>query len=83
MALIHPMSYRHKFFIDEVLQCSVDKCQITYQNIWREDVVRPHLVESSYCKTLGPLKGAPTLHHFLHKINLQYLQLHEGELQKQ
>ena len=23
-----------------------------------------HLVESGYCKTLGPLKGAPTLGHF-------------------
>ena len=22
------------------------------------------LVESSYCKTLGPLKDAPILHHF-------------------
>ena len=30
-------------------------------------VVRPHLVESSYCKTLWPLKGAPILQHFLYK----------------
>ena len=30
-------------------------------------MVRPDLVESSYCKTLGPLKDTPILHHFLHK----------------
>ena len=30
-------------------------------------MVRPHLVESSYCKTLVPLKGGQILHHFLHK----------------
>ena len=30
-------------------------------------MVRLHLVESGYCKTLGSLKGAPILHHFLHE----------------
>ena len=44
-----------------------NKYVITYQNLWRKDVVRPHLAESTYCKTLGPLKGAPTLHHFIQK----------------
>ena len=33
VTLIHRMSYELKFFIDEVLQCLVDKYQITYQNI--------------------------------------------------
>ena len=44
-----------------------DKYVITYQNLRRKDVVRPHLAESTYCKTLGPLKGAPTLQQFLQK----------------
>ena len=51
------MSYKLQFFIDEALQCLVDKCQIPYQIIWGEAVVRPYLVESSYFKTLAPLKG--------------------------
>ena len=59
MTLIYLTSYKRQFFIDEVLQCLVDKYQITYQNILGDGVVRPHLVESSYCKTLGPLKNAP------------------------
>ena len=67
VTLIHPVSYKPQFFIDVVLQCLVDKYQITYQIIWGEGVVRPHLMESSYYKTLGPLKGAPILHYFLHK----------------
>ena len=67
MTLIHPMSYEPQFFINEVLQCFVDKYQITYQNIWGEDVVRPHLVELDHYKILEPLKGAPDLDHFLHK----------------
>ena len=29
--------------------------------------VRPHLVKSRYCKTLGSLKDAQILHHFLYK----------------
>ena len=62
------MSYKPQFFIDEVLQRLVDKYQITYQNIWGEGLVRSHLVKSSHCKTLWPLKGVPILHHFLHKI---------------
>ena len=53
VTLIHPMSYKPKVFIDEVLQ--------------GEGVVRPHLVKSSYYKTLGPLKGVPILDYFLHK----------------
>ena len=67
MTLIHPMSYKPQFFIDEVLQCLVDKYQITYQNIWAEGVVRLHLVESDHYKILELLKGAPDLDHFLHK----------------
>ena len=59
------MSNKPNFFIDEVLQCLVDKYQLTHQNILGKDVVRRHLVESSYCKTLGPLKGTPILYHFL------------------
>ena len=66
MTLIHPMSYKSQFFIDEVLQCLVDKCQITYQNIWGEGVVRSHLVELDHYKILEPLNGAPDLNHFLH-----------------
>ena len=50
VTLIHPISYKTQFFINEVLQCLVDKYQITYQNIRSEGMVRPHLVESSYCK---------------------------------
>ena len=61
------MSYKSQFFIDEVLQCLVDKYQITYQNIWVEGVVRPHLEELDHHKILEPLKGAPDLNHFLHK----------------
>ena len=34
VTLIHNMSYKPQFFIDEVLQCLVGKFQITYQNIW-------------------------------------------------
>ena len=30
-------------------------------------MVRPHLVESKYCKILGPLKGMFSLTHFPHK----------------
>ena len=29
-------------------------------------MIRPHLVESSYCKVLVPLKGTSSLNHFLH-----------------
>ena len=61
------MSCKSQSFIDEVLQCLVDKYQITYQNIWREGVVRPHLVELDHYKILEPLKAAPNLDHFLHQ----------------
>ena len=67
VTLIHPMSYKCQFFIDEVLQCLADKFQITYQNIFGEGVVRPHLVELDHHKILEPLKGAPDLNHFQHK----------------
>ena len=67
MTLIHPKSYKRQIFTDEVLQCLFNKYVITYQNIWGKSVVRPHLVGSSYCKTLEPLKGAPILHYLLHK----------------
>ena len=36
VTLIHPITYKYQFLIDEVLQCLVDKYQITYQNIWGE-----------------------------------------------
>ena len=61
------MNYKSQIFIGEVLQCLVDKCVITYQNIWSEGMIRSHLVESSYCKILVPLKGMSSLNHFLHK----------------
>ena len=32
-------------------------------------MIRPHLAESGYCETLKPLKDAPILHQFLHKID--------------
>ena len=67
MTLIHLLRYKPQFFIDEVLQCLVDKYQITYQNILGEGVVRPHLVELDHYKILEPLKGAPDLDYFLHK----------------
>ena len=67
MTLIHPISYKSQSFIDEILPSLVDKYQITYQNIWGEDMVRPHLVELDHYKILEPLKGAPDLDHFLHK----------------
>ena len=67
MTLIHPITYKYQFLIDEVLQCLVDKYQITYQNIWGEGVVRLHLLELDHYEILEPLKGAPDLNHFLHK----------------
>ena len=67
MTLIHPISYKPQYFIDNVLQCLVDKYQITYENIWGEGVVRPHLLELDHYEILEPLKGAPDLNHFLHK----------------
>ena len=51
VTLIHPMSYKPQFLVDEVLQCLVDKYQITYRNIWGEDAVRSHLVELDHYKT--------------------------------
>ena len=64
VTLIHPMSYKSQSFTDEILQCLVKKYKITYQIIWGEGLVRPHLVESSregggrgggrrYCKIMG------------------------------
>ena len=70
MTLIHPKRYTPQLSTDEILQCAFDKYQITYQIIWGKDVIRPHLVESSNFKTLGPLKGAPILHHFIQKVFL-------------
>ena len=61
------MNHKPQYFIDEVLQCLVDKYQITYQNILREGVVRLHLVELDHYKILEPLKGGPDLNPFLHK----------------
>ena len=42
--LIHPMSCKPQFSIDDVVHCLADKYKTTYQNIWGEGVVRPHLV---------------------------------------
>ena len=61
------MFYKLQIFTDEVLQCVIDKYVITYQNIYGKGMVRPHLVKLRDCKTLGSLKSAPILHHFLHK----------------
>ena len=61
------MSYKLQNFADVVLQYLVGKYVITYQNIWGEGMVRPHLVESSYYKILDPLKGTSSLNHFPHK----------------
>ena len=71
VTLIHPMCYKPQTFTDAVLQCLVEKYVITYQIIWGEGMVRPDVVESGYCKTLGPLKGAPILHYFSHKKYFQ------------
>ena len=46
--------------MDEVLQYLIDNYQITYQNIWGKDVVRPHLVESDHHKILEPLRVRQT-----------------------
>ena len=42
LTLIYFMKYKPKIFTNVTLQCSVDKCAITYQNIWSERMVRPH-----------------------------------------
>ena len=70
VTLIYPMSCKSQSFIDEVLQCLIDKYQITYQNIWGKGVVRPHLVELGHYNILEPLKGSLDLKHFLHKKRL-------------
>ena len=67
LTLIDPMNYKPQIFIGEVLQCLVDKYVMTYENIWGEGMVRPHLVKSSHCKILVPLKGVPILRHFFRK----------------
>ena len=64
------MSYKPQSFIVEVLQCLVDKYQISYQNIFGESVIRLYLVEMDHYKVLEPLKGAPDLNHFLHKKSI-------------
>ena len=67
VTLIQPMNYKYETFIDEILQCLVDKYVITYQNILSEGMVRLNLVESSYCKIFMPLKGTSSINHFLPK----------------
>ena len=52
-----PHELQIQIFIYEVLQYLVDKNVMTYQNIWSEGMVRPHLVESRQCKILVTLKG--------------------------
>ena len=43
MTLIYLMKYnKPQIFTSVVLQCSVDKYAITYQNIWSERMVRTH-----------------------------------------
>ena len=42
MTLIYLMKYKPQIFTSVVLQCSVDKYAITYQNIRSECMVRPH-----------------------------------------
>ena len=42
VTLTHPMKYKPQIFKSVVLQCSVDKYAITYQNIRSECMVRPH-----------------------------------------
>ena len=81
MTLIHPMN-NPNFFIVEVLQCLVDKYQITYQNIWEEVVVRPHLVELEHYKFFQLLKSLSDLIRFLHKKKLLVITVHEREFQK-
>ena len=61
------MRYKPRIFTGQVLLCVFHKYVIIYQKIWEKGVVRPHLVESTFCKALWPLKGATILHHFLHK----------------
>ena len=39
---------------------------ITYQDIWGKGMVRPHSVESNYCKILVSLKATSCLNQFLH-----------------
>ena len=64
MNLVHPMSYKPQIFTGRFFQSAFDKYVITYQTIGGNRMPTRHLVESGYCKTLGPLKGAPTLGHF-------------------
>ena len=61
------MSYKPQVFIDEVLQYLVDKYQIIYQNISREGMVGPHLLELDHYKILEKLKRASYRKYFLHK----------------
>ena len=42
VTLTHPMKYKPQIFKSVVVQCSVDKYAITYQNIWSERMVRTH-----------------------------------------
>ena len=65
--IIPPYELQIQIFIYEVLQYLVDKNVMTYQNIWSEGMVRPHLVESRQCKILVPLKGTWSINYFLHK----------------
>ena len=55
------MNQKPRGLTDAVLQCLVDKYMITYQNIWVEGMVSPHLVELGYSRILNPLKGGSGL----------------------
>ena len=61
---------------------TIDKYQITYQNIWEEGVVSLHLVELDHYKILDPVKGVPDLNHFRHKKRFLVIAVHEREFQK-
>ena len=37
--LIPPMSYKPQFFIDNFIQCLINKYQVAYQDIWRKGMI--------------------------------------------
>ena len=76
------MHYKPQIFTDEVLQCVFDKYVITYHNIRGKGMIRPHLVESNYFKTLALLKGAPILHHFFTEKMFLLVTATEEEISK-
>ena len=49
------MNYKPQIFIDEVIQCLVDKYVVMYQNIWGKGMARPCLSMHGYPKYFGKL----------------------------